>query len=285
MALNYDKDLLMGPVVLHVLGKLGLQGVDPIRLSKHFCQTKKSGPGTLDEGMTELSDARYKGHTGVFRGVFDMVYPSPRSLNDPLLGHSSRGYSIYPTVLDSLRVEPEGCFTFRVTEGLFIHKGVYYNSLCDETKRPRCDSIARSSTELSPLRIPKLVEPLSLSVSLREGFEEVLLTFNVQRAGLYFHVSAFDAVVGLMCLDTTPNCGHDMDDVLREEYETQVTVKSVGEASNQDYKLAITMTSRNPQAQFLACGSGTQGDLLLQCCLNCGVQQALECGYTNLIAT
>ncbi|KAI0170580.1 hypothetical protein BJ166DRAFT_198523 [Pestalotiopsis sp. NC0098] len=204
-----------------------------------------------------------------------------------MLGKSFRGCSIYPTVLHSFETEISGMFIFSICDGMFIHDDRYYDTLNGEEERLREQPKRIPDGELSPLRVSQLREHISVAAHIREGFGEVLLGLKVQASGLYFGVNVKDAVIGLMYLDFTPDCQHSIDDVLHEEYEAQVSVGSVGTAPSPQSKVNILMTRGNQQAQFVACGATPvhHGDksLLLKCCLNCGVRQALEGGYKVLI--
>ncbi|ETS74846.1 hypothetical protein PFICI_13330 [Pestalotiopsis fici W106-1] len=261
MTLDDFSNTLSGPVILRVLGTLGLEGAD----------------------LTEPPDF-HGSQYGVYRDILSLI-DSRSSYNDSQLGLSCGGYSIYPRVLDSFGVDSEGRFTFKISEGLFLHNDTYHHFLCEEDERPKFDLIAKPGKELAPLSIAKLGEPLSLTVSLREGFGGLAIRLNVQRSGLYFNVSPVDTVLGLMYLDTTQSCDHGIGETLHEEYEAQVAIGSIGTVPNKEFELNITTTAGNSQAQFLACNGDGRGDLLLKCCLNCGVRQALEGGYTNLIVT
>lgn len=203
------------------------------------------------------------------------------------LGGSSRGCSIYPTVLHSFETEISGLFNFSFCDGMFIHNERYYEILDGEQERPREKPNRTPDGEISPLCVSQLREHLSVAAHIREGFGEVLLGLNVYAAGMYFDVNVKDAVIGLMYLESTSDCQHSIDDVLHEEYEAQVSVGSVGTAPSPHSKVNILMTRGNKQAQFVACGTEDfdmgEKSLLLKCCLNCGVRQALEGGYKVLV--
>ncbi|KAF7532485.1 hypothetical protein G7054_g7909 [Neopestalotiopsis clavispora] len=222
----------------------------------------------------------------VYMSIIEMV-GDPSDYNPLRLGISSRGSSIYPRVLDSFRVQPDGSFNFFISEGMFIHNETYYEVISGESELSKNRPTARPAVEFSPFGVSRLWEPLSLTASVRDGFGEILVRLNVNVTGFYFDVSPINAVVGSMYLDTAQGCGHDIDVALQENYQARVSVGTVGITSKNDGNVTILMTRGDRQAQFLACGSSEAGRglLLSRCCLNCGVRQALENGYHSLIVT
>lgn len=214
-------------------------------------------------------------------------------LHDPTIGGpyfcigiSSHGCSIYPTILDGFEIESGGILSFELHEGAFIHDGIYYQALSGDQGRTRELLYGTPAEQMSPITMSALEQPMSLTASLRRGFEEVLLRLDVYDSGHYFNVAAAEAILGLMCLDTTQSCEHSDKDALQAEYEGLVAVARVGMVPSPDRKVNVLMTWGDPIAQFLACGFGYTGDghLLLNCCLNCGVRQAIEGNYGVLIA-
>lgn len=226
----------------------------------------------------------YDSPGGFYHGILGILGEAPNKTGSEL-GRSSGGCSMYPTVLNSFETETNGLFSVSLCDGIFIHNERYYDTLtADEARSSREEPRRTTDGELSPLRISQLTEHLSVAASIREGFGEVLLKLNVHVSGLYFDVNVKFAVTGLMFLDCTPDCEHSVDDALHEKYEAQVSVGSVGTTPSSRRKVNMLTTRGNRQAQFVACGAwGSEKILLLKCCLNCGVCQALEGNYTTLI--
>ncbi|KAK2032263.1 hypothetical protein LX32DRAFT_636411 [Colletotrichum zoysiae] len=205
-----------------------------------------------------------------------------------IIGKSSKGSSIYPAVLEDFKISPDAAFTFRVYEGAFIYEGRYYEQLSH-----RGDTHSHASEQqqedlsildVSPITRSALIQPLSLTATLRGGFGEVLVSFSVQVSGYFFSLDAFEAVLNLMCLDVSRNCAHDVDSPLPMDLEQQIVVRKVGMSPIKE-KINIYMTHGDRRAQFLAggCVDSRDGCLLLNSCLSCGVQQAREGGYLALI--
>ncbi|KAK8104716.1 uncharacterized protein PG998_011749 [Apiospora kogelbergensis] len=202
------------------------------------------------------------------------------------IGISSHGCSIYPTILDGFEIESGGIFSFELREGAFIHDGMYHQLLSGDEGRTRESLYGTPAEQMSPITTSVLEQPMSLTASLRRGFKEVLLRLDVYDSGHYFNVAAENAILGLMCLDTTQSCEHSDKDALEAEHEGLVAVARVGMVPSLDRKVNVLMTRGDSIAQFLACGFGDaeDGHLLLNCCLNCGVRQAIEGRYEVLIA-
>jgi hypothetical protein len=262
MDADFSRVLLSGRSVLRLLQSLGL------------------------ETDADVNGAVIRSPSVVYADIINMA-GKRREFSRPELGSSSRGSSIYPRVLGSFEIEPNGSFGFFISEGMFVYNETYYECLRGDSESSKNRPIAKPAAEISPFGISRLWEPLSLTVSVREGFEEILLRLNINVAGFYFNMSTSNVVVGLMCLDFAQGCEHDTDDALQKYYEVQVSVGSVGTASKTEGNINILTTRGNRQAQFLACGSSDPGRglLLSRCCLNCGVRQALDGRYHSLIVT
>ncbi|KAK2038992.1 hypothetical protein LZ31DRAFT_559157 [Colletotrichum somersetense] len=207
-----------------------------------------------------------------------------------IIGKSSKGSSIYPAVLEDFKISPDAAFTFRVYEGAFIYEGRYYDQLGGGVDTYRHASEQQqedlSIRDVAPITRSALIQPLSLTATLRQGFRQVLVSFNVQVSGCFFSVDAFRAVVNLMRLDVSRSCADDVDSPLPADSEQHIVIKKVGMSPTKG-KINIYMTHGDHRAQFLAggCVSPLDGCLLLNSCLSCGVQQAREGGYLALIVS
>lgn len=213
--------------------------------------------------------------------------PWAKSQGD-VIGTSFKGSSIYPAVLESFEIASDAAFAFLVREGAFISDGKYYEQLSQSgdttTHALKQNQEDLSVQNITPITPSVLKQPLSLTATVRGGFNEILLSFNAQGSGYFFPVDAFGAILSLLCLDVSRTCAHDIDSPLPTEFEQQIAIRKVG-MSPIEKRINIYMTHRDRTTQFLAGGSvsSREGCLLLKSCLGCGVQQAQEGGYLAII--
>ncbi|KAH7024916.1 uncharacterized protein B0I36DRAFT_332219 [Microdochium trichocladiopsis] len=211
---------------------------------------------------------------------------SPRAYgNGDVLGASSQGSSIYPVVLETLEVASNTAFTFVLREGVFIHDGKYYEQLGPAKESGALHAMTVPQEHfLAPITLSALQQPLPLTVSLRAGFNEILLSFNAQASGWYFFVDAYEAVQALMYLDTSWHCPHDVDSPLPSILEQDVAIRKVGMSPLLD-KINVYTTHGDRRAQFLAGGfvRYKDGCLLRTGCLTCSVHKAQQLGYRSVI--
>lgn len=115
-----------------------------------------------------------------------------------------------------------------------------------------------------------------MSITLREGYNQLTLQLRVQFGGRYFSVNAQDAVIGCLSLERAQSCEHRLDCPLKDDSRKEVSVTGVDMPYAAGTWRSIVMTKGNPEAQFLSCQFQEDSKFLLvkDCCLDCAVDHA-----------
>jgi len=180
---------------------------------------------------------------------------------------------MYPTVLETFEFHPDGLVSFELLEGRFIFEGRCYRALSSSSAtRPK----AKKSllTRISNIVPTNHGEHSSLSVTLREGYRELVLNVTARCSGSNVRIDLASVITGYMSLERTHACKHVSSNPLSKEHMSEVTITGVASPMATGSTLALAMTHSNPVAQFLCCEPGGRQFLLHECCLDCGFEQA-----------
>jgi hypothetical protein len=191
------------------------------------------------------------------------------------LGRSSGACTIFPAVIETLEVHQDGVFNFELLDGMFILTNRYHRAL-SSSGGPR----AKAKSSLLPTQAPIIPssrgEHSDISVTLREGYSELLVQLTARMAGSFVPIDMTSMVIAYMGLERSNECQHRLDYPLNERYRRKITVTGVSMPRAAGKKLALAMTRANPGAQLLCCEEGARCIFLQGCCLDCGVEQAGE---------
>jgi len=236
-------------------------------------------PGTLCDNWTRsLIDTAFSGHpVHVFNApdLLRSIYDTFANFGPSNLGRSSGTCTIYSTVLETLEVHPDGLMTFELLDGRFMFEGRSYKALSSSsTTRPKAEkSLLTQVDDIVPTNHG---EHSSLSVTLREGYRELVLQVTARCSGSDVRIDLASVIIGYVGLERTQECEHVSNNPLGREYKSMVTITGVASPTVIGSQLALAMTHSNSVAQFLCCESGTKQILLYECCLDCGFKQAKD---------
>ncbi|PGH22935.1 hypothetical protein AJ80_02984 [Polytolypa hystricis UAMH7299] len=242
------------------------------------------GPVAVPGTLSGDDSVAYIIHKMLHVGTDTVFNYSPKLLQDVLttfsgngrgsISRSSGACTIFPTVLETFEVHPDGIFTFELRDGLYIFGGNrYYHSLSSTpASRPKAkESLQTGHSKVLP---SSLGEHSATVVTLREGYNELLLQVSVHASGSYFRVDIASVIMGYMGLERARECHHELGSPLSDRYRNRVIITGVSRPRAPRLKLALAMTRSNAAAQFLCCEVGSLCLLLEGCCLDCGCEQA-----------
>jgi hypothetical protein len=191
------------------------------------------------------------------------------------LGRSSGACTIFPAVLETLEVHQDGVFNFELIDGMFVLTNRYHHALSSSGGHR-----TKARNSLLPIQAPIVPsncgEHSDITVTLREGYSELLLQLTARMSGSHVPIDIASMLVAYMGLERTRECQHRLDYPLNEQYRGKVIVTGVNMPRTAGRKLALAMARANPAAQLLCCEAGARCIPLQGCCLDCGVEQAGE---------
>ncbi|KAM5353181.1 hypothetical protein ACJZ2D_016927 [Fusarium nematophilum] len=214
----------------------------------------------------------------------------------PRICSSSSASTIYPSTLETPRILNPWAVQYELVDGRLHYRSDCYDSIItampDEvgsgklTKWTTKESIAKGRIA-APSRLGEHNSLLmTLRPALMEGSQALLLRCQINQANNTIDVDFRDIHLGLLSLTPGEACEHDLaapltlsDSARRPVIATSV----ISPAAPSLDVIALTLTHRNEESQFLCCSQHDtqlyQGD----CCMPCAVAQAEREGYSVVI--
>ncbi|KAK4465661.1 hypothetical protein QBC42DRAFT_310595 [Cladorrhinum samala] len=198
------------------------------------------------------------------------AYSAPTILS---IGASSRASTIFPTVLETLEVHQDNLFSLELIDGVFVWQDRYFHCLSDNTgsRQKATSSLLTGRTPIVP---SNLGAHSTITTTIREGHDELLLQVVARTLGSQVHVNMKSVVIAYLGIERTEECEHRLDYPLSDNHDRKILVTGVGMPRAAGRKLALAMARSNPTAQLLCCEESSKCILLQGCCLDCGVKQA-----------
>jgi hypothetical protein len=182
---------------------------------------------------------------------------------------------LYPTELITLKKSSDLRLSFEITDGRLLYNGRYFNTLIGEDTGHRAEaekSLIYGSNKIIPSSIG---EHSALTLSIRERLHALELGATLQGPSHAIRIDLRGIMKWSIGLVRTKACEHSVDCALESEYLSNVLITSVFEPRAAGKKVAIAQVKSNLEAQLLCCEPGTSCLLLSDCCLNCGVKEAI----------
>ncbi|KAK7218477.1 hypothetical protein V2G26_006480 [Clonostachys chloroleuca] len=216
----------------------------------------------------------------ILEDVMRLIHPSGS------LGRSSGACTIYPTNLETLKVDPDRSFTFEIHDGVLVYENRYHQCL---TSDPASRPLARVSpaSDLSHIIPSSHGEHSSVGFTLREGYKKLILSTTIHGLGRSSRIDLETVIAGSMWLERTHHCGHRLDSPLvYSKTSTFIDNLVVTDVMNPKARsaLSLVMVRSNSLAQFLCCEVDFSCLLIKGTCLNCAIEQA-DGNFNILIIT
>lgn len=183
---------------------------------------------------------------------------------------------IYPTELETLKRPSDLRLTFEMIDGMLLYNGRYFDCLMGEDTGHQ--SIAKKSLiyESNKIIPSNIGEHSALTLSIRERINALQLGATLQGSSRAIRINLSVILKSSIGLMRTKACEHSNDLALESEYRSKVRVTSIFEPCTGDDMVAIAQVKSNLEAQLLCCEPKASCLLLSDCCLNCGVKEALS---------
>ena len=190
--------------------------------------------------------------------------------------------TIYPAILETLKVPPSQSVTFRLVEGLIIYRGQYFDSVIGSPQRSGYRSKATKALGEADM-VPSHIGTQSGSplVTVADKCRSLELSCVVQYSGNQISVDLRRVICGYIGMKWTSPCPHPTSDRLDKTRHNAISTSVA--CPGADGRIGIAMTRHSPTSQLLCCSSSEyQAVIQKDCCLNCAIDQ-LEAGKETRI--
>lgn len=186
------------------------------------------------------------------------------------IASSSDSCTIYPTVLQTLKMPSHQSVTFTLVDGLFVFEGRYYDSLQVDPvvpARPRTRSVQQDDDIRPSLDATHIGSP---TLTIRDAFKRLAVLCSLKVSGHDTKIDLSAVTWGYMGMRWTDPCHHPVTDLLDLDKD-RFQLTSVAAPAAEE-RFGVVMARWNPMAQFLCCQYGYQAILVKDCCLTCAAK-------------
>jgi len=216
--------------------------------------------------------------------VLDLV--SRFWMGEKIIGISSGACSIFPTTIQNPVFESPQRLEYILVDGRFHDEHNYYSVLVSD----RCSKPRMASKTILETPIPSsLGVHTRLTLSARGGREELIIRALVQVSTKTKSIDFCKQHLAYMGVNIGTPCGHNTQNPLSHSsipvVSTSVLAPALPVVTREETlsKIAMVLTHRNPEAQFLACKFGLRTLFQGNSCLDCAVKEAYKFGYELVI--
>lgn len=225
------------------------------------------------------------GNTALHRAILDLVACPQAPDNRLPLGESSGSFSIFPSTIQNPEFDPNHSIEYFLVDGKFHDGQSYYDALLSEScSKRRVANAGLTQSHPGPLTPSGVGTHSSLTLSARGVVGGLEVRTVIQVAGTRVHLDFLSLHLAYISVTYASGCVHNRRDPLDKKHRDVVTT-SVAHPVASQRRLSLTLTHRNPEAQFLSCVPNIR--ILFQggSCLNCVVDLAKKDDFQLIISS